>query len=538
MTDAPPALPPTTPDATGGGVVTDPRRQRLILIAMCTALIAVIASVSGLNVAQQELAVDLGASQSTLLWIINGYTMVLAALLLPIGAIGDRFGRKQVLLTGLAVFAVANVGAALATTSTWLLIARVVAGVGAAMIMPITLSVITASFPAEQRGRAVGIWAGFAGAGGILGLFFSSAMIDWFTWPWLFAMPAVFAVVAFVVSVVAVGNSKEDHGGRFDVVGSFLSALAIGGLVLGIHEGPERGWSDALTMVGLIGGGVALLAFLAWELRHSHPLLDIRVFKNRALSTGSLNLLLVFAVMFGLFLVLVQYLQAVLGYSALGASAGLLPMALVLMPLSTYSPTIAARFGTRTTMLTGTALFGVGLAMMATMASVDGGYLSIAPGLLVLAAGMGLSMTPSTTAITESLPVEKQGVASALNDTVREVGGALGVALLGSVLSSGYQSSISSTAEQLPAALRQPVEDGIGTALAVSPQLGDDATTVVNAAREAFVDGWRTSLWFGVVLAAIGFAYVAVRGPARRTAPVPEVEMPEGAPEAELVGAR
>ena len=242
-------------------------------------------------------------------------------------------------------------------------------------------------------------------------------------------------------------------------------------------------------MVGLIGGGVALLAFLAWELRQSHPLLDIRVFRSRALSTGSVNLLLVFAVMFGLFLVLVQYLQAVLGYSALGASAGLLPMALVLMPLSTYSPTIAARFGTKATLLTGTALFGVGLAMMAMMASVDGGYLSILPGLLVLAAGMGLAMTPSTTAITESLPVEKQGVASALNDTVREVGGALGVALLGSVLSSGYQSSISSTAEQLPAALRQPVEDGIGTALAVSPQLGDDATTVVNAARQAFVDG-------------------------------------------------
>ena len=507
------------------GVVTDPRRQRLILVAMCTALVAVIASVSGLNVAQQDLAVDLGASQGTLLWIINGYTMVLAALLLPIGAIGDRFGRKQVLLTGLVVFALANVGASLATTSTMLLIARITAGAGAAMIMPITLSVITASFPAGERGRAVGVWAGFAGAGGILGLFFSSAMIDWFTWPWLFAMPAVLSVVAFAVSVVAVGNSKEDHGGPFDVVGSVLSAVAIGGLILGIHEGPERGWSDTLTVLGLVTGAVALVAFVAWELRRTHPLLDIRVFRDRGLSTGSLNLLLVFAVMFGLFLVLVQFLQAVLGYSALQASAGLLPMAFVLMPLSTYSPRIAARVGTKATVLTGTGLFGVGLAMMATMASVDGGYWSIAPGLMVLAVGMGLVMTPSTTAITEGLPTEKQGVASALNDTVRELGGALGVALLGSVLSSGYRSGISATAEQLPAELRQPVEGGIGTALAVSDQLGADAATVVNAAREAFVEGWRTSMWVGVALAAVAFTYVALRGPARRGAPDPDLEL-------------
>ena len=228
------------------GVVTDPRRQRLILIAMCTALVAVVASVSGLNVAQQDLAVDLGASQSTLLWIINGYTLALAALLLPIGAIGDRWGRKRVLVTGLVVFALANIAAALAPSATALLVARVVAGAGAAMIMPVTLSVITSSFPAHERAKAVGIWAGFAGAGGILGLFFSSVMVDYFSWPWVFAMPArAVAGCAFAITLAAVGESREDHAGRFDVVGSVLSALAIGALVLGIHEGPEIGWTDA-----------------------------------------------------------------------------------------------------------------------------------------------------------------------------------------------------------------------------------------------------------------------------------------------------
>ena len=190
------------------------------------------------------------------------------------------------------------------------------------------------------------------------------------------------------------------------------------------------------------------------------------------------------------------------------------------MPMSTASPRIAARIGTRATVLTGTGLFGGGMALMAAMVSLDGGYWSIAPGLMVLAVGMGLVMTPSTTAITEALPKEKQGVASALNDTVRELGGAFGVALLGSVLSSGYRSSIATTAEGLPAELRRPVEDGIGTALATSGRLGMDAPAIVDAARQAFVDGWQTSMWVGAALAAVGFAYVALRGPAEPTSAV------------------
>ena len=307
------------------GVVTDPRRQRLILIAMCTALVAVVASVSGLNVAQQGLAVDLGASQSTLLWIINGYTLALAALLLPIGAIGDRWGRKRVLVAGLVVFALANVAAAMSPSASFLLVARVVAGAGAAMIMPVTLSVITSSFPSHERAKAVGIWAGFAGAGGILGLFFSSVMVDYFSWPWVFAMPAVLSGVAFAITLVAVGESRENHAGRFDVGGSVLSALAIGALVLGIHEGPEIGWTAPLTAIGLIVGVMALVGFIAWELRQEHPLFDVRLLRDRGLSSGALNLMILFAVMFGLFLVLVQFLQAVLGYSALHASVGLLP---------------------------------------------------------------------------------------------------------------------------------------------------------------------------------------------------------------------
>jgi EmrB/QacA subfamily drug resistance transporter len=494
-------------------VVTDPRRQRNILIAMCTALIAVIASVSGLNVAQQDLAIDLGASQGQLLWVINGYTLALAALLLPIGAIGDRWGRKPILLGGLAVFMGAQTLAGFSTTVEMLLVARIAAGIGAAMIMPVTLSVITSSFPAEQRARAVGIWSGFAGAGGILGLFVSSFLIDQFTWPWLFAMPVAFAAVSLVMTLRSVGNSREHKVGRFDTVGSVLSAVAIGGLVLGIHEGPEKGWTNGLTLVGLIAGVVALLGFVAWELRQEQPLLEIRLFANRGLAAGSLTLLIVFAVMFGIFLVLVQFMQAVLGYSALAAAGSLLPMMLVMMPLSAVSPTIAQRVGTRNVLMAGVGIFGVGLTLLAVMVSASGGYLSVIPGLIVVAVGIGLCMSPSTMTITESLPADKQGVGSALNDTVRELGGAVGIALLGSLVSAGYRSSVSGATTNLSPELASRVEEGIGSAFAAAGDLGSSSPSVLDAARDALVDGWRLSMWFGVALAAVAFVYLVVRGP-------------------------
>lgn len=496
--------------------VPDARERRLILVAMCTALIAVVASVSGLNVAQQQLATELGASQSELLWMINGYTVALAALLMPIGAIGDRWGRKHVLVGGLVLFVASNLVGALSGDVTQLLASRVAAGVGAAMIMPVTLSVITSSFPDDDRDRAIGVWAGFAGAGGILGLIASSIVVDNFTWPWVFAAPVAAAAVALVMTVSSVPNSKEHHEARFDTVGSVLSAVAVGGLVLGIHEGPEAGWTSPITVAGLVAGVVSALAFVAWELRQSHPLLDVRVFRNRMLASGSLNLMIVFGIMGGLFLVLVQFLQAALGYSALGASAGLLPMAALMMPLSSAAPLIARRVGTRTMFVVGIGSIAVGLALMAAMASVDGGYWSVVPGLVVLSVGIGLTMTPGTSAITGALPVEEQGVASALNDTVRELGGAVGIALVGSVLNAGYASSVADATTGLPPVAAATVEEGIGGAIAVATQMGAQGEPVLSAAREAFVDGWALSMWISTGLAVGAAVMAAVLTPGRR----------------------
>ena len=510
-------------------VVEDPRRRRLILAAMCIALVAVIASVSALNVAQQALALDLRASQNQLLWVINGYTLTLAALLMPIGAIGDRWGRKPILLIGLAVFTSANVASSLATTPNVLIALRVVAGVGAAMIMPVTLSVITTSFPAEERAKAIGTWAGFAGAGGILGLFASAAIIDNATWPWVFAVPIVLAAASFALTAASVPHLREHVTAGFDTAGTVLSVLAVGGWVLALQEGPADGWTANLTLAGLTAGIAGTVLFIAVELRQDHPLLDVRLFAIRGLASGSINLFVVFAVMFSLFLVLIQFLQAVLGYSALAAACGLLPMALIMMPLSTVAPTIADRLGVRRTLVAGMLLLAGGLTALGVLADAERGYWSILPGLLVLATGVGLSMSPSTAAITSSLPEEKQGVASALNDTVREMGGAVGIALIGSVVNAAFRSNIEPATASLPAELAERANEGIGGALAAAGQLGPRGTTLLAAARDAFVDGMRPGLLLAASVALAAAGYTALWGP--RTSTPAQADEESGASE-------
>jgi EmrB/QacA subfamily drug resistance transporter len=517
-TTRPPSAPgvvpgPATPDDAHGVVVEGRGRQRLVLAAMCVALVAVVASVSGLNVAQAALAEDLGATQSQLLWIINGYTLALAALLMPVGAAGDRWGRKPILLVGLVAFAVTNLASAFATDTSVLIALRVLAGVSAAMVMPVTLSVITTSFPSEEQARAIGTWAGFAGAGGIIGLFVSAAIIDYATWPWVFALPVLLAATSFVLSVAFVPHSVEHIEAGFDVAGSFLSIFAVGGLVLAFHEGPERGWTDTVTIAALVTGIVASAAFVVVELRRSHPLLDVRIFAIRGLAAGSVNLFVVFAVMFSLFLMLVQYLQAILGYSALRAASGLLPMAVMMMPLSTVAPSLAERFGFRRVLVTGMLAMACGLVVFALLADPDGGYLTVLPGTLILGVGVGLTMSPSTAAITSSLPEEKQGVASSLNDTVREMGGAVGIALIGSVLSSAYQSNVEPATSGFPPEVAEPVAEGIGGALAVAERLGPAGVDVVEAARQAFVDGMVPALLLAAALSAAAAVFTLLRGP-------------------------
>ncbi|MEY2969154.1 MAG: hypothetical protein RIQ64_1781 [Actinomycetota bacterium] len=498
---------------TDDALVRDPRALRNILIGMITALVAVIAAMSGLNVAQQQMATGLGASQNGVLWIINSYTLMLAASLLPVGAIGDRWGRKKVLATGLVVFGLATAASLFANSTTTMIAARVVAGVGAAMIMPVTLSIITSSFPPENRGKAIGIWAGFAGGGGMIGLFVSAFALDVLSWRWVFAMPLALVGVSMYFTGRYAPESRDDSEHPFDVAGSVLSLLAVGGVVLGVHEGPERGWSDPLTLAGLIVGVVSCVAFVAAERRHVNPLLDVRLFRDRRLSSSTVGLVILFAAMFGVFLVLFPFFQAVLGWSSLRSASAMLPMMFVMMPLSTNAPKIAARFGRRATMTTGLIFFTGGLVVMAAFATVERGYSAVLPGLILIGLGMGLTMTPATEAITESLPAEKQGVASAINDTTRELGATVGVALLGSILSAGFRASIDGKLADLPEAIREPAGDGLASAFGVAAGAGKDAPRIIDAAQHAFVEAWVNSMWLGAGLVALAAVYVAVLGP-------------------------
>ncbi|EFD71585.1 LOW QUALITY PROTEIN: integral membrane transporter, partial [Streptomyces lividans TK24] len=353
--------PPVRAPETGGGNTPDARQLRAILIAVSVALMAVVASVSGLNVAQTHMAVEFGASQSTVLWIINIYTLALAALLLPLGAVGDRLGRRPMLVAGLGVFGAASVLAGLAPSAEVMLAARVAGGAGAAMIMPVTLAVITSTFPEEQRGKAIGVWTGVAGGGGILGMFLSALLVDVADWRLLFVLPVVLVLVALAMALKSVPDSRETAAHRFDTVGALISTVAVTGLIFVLQEGPERGWTDPVTLTGLVAGITAAVGFVAWELRRRDAaLLDVRLFRERGLAGGSITLLVVFGVQAGIAVVLFPYFQAVLGWSGLLSTVALMPMAVMMMATSGLAPMLAARVGSRATMAAGIALAGVG----------------------------------------------------------------------------------------------------------------------------------------------------------------------------------
>ena len=505
---------------TADPIIRESRRRRTILIGVCIALMAVIASVSGLNVAQPQLALAFDASQSDIVWMINIYTITLAALLLPLGAAGDRRGRKTVLIAGLVVFGAASAAAGLAPTIEVMLAARLLCGVGAAMIMPVTLAVITSTFPAEERSKAIGVWTAVCGGGGVLGMFVSAVLVDVASWRWLFVLPVVLVLAALPMALRAIPNSREVPERNFDFVGALTSMIAVVGFIFALTEGPEQGWTAPVTLLGLLFGAGGAIGFALWELRQAAPLLDVRLFRTRALASGSVSLLAVFGVPSGIFLVLYPYFQAVLGWSGLVSTLALMPMLVLMIASSGLAPRLTARIGVRLAMATGIFLGLAGLALMAILVSVDGGYLSVLPGYVVMGLGMGLSMTPSTEAITSSLPRERQGVASALNDIAREFGSGLGIALLGAVLTAGYGKAIDSRLEGVPAGAADTARKGIASALAIADEAQPYSKALFRSAQESFVRGWQEAMWAGVIMMTIVLVFVLVRGPERTNSSV------------------
>jgi EmrB/QacA subfamily drug resistance transporter len=484
-----------------------------ILAVVALALMTVVSAVSGLNVALPDLARETGASQTEITWIVDAYTVVFAGLLLFAGALGDRFGRRGLLATGLAVFGVAAGLGMITSDPQQLIVLRALMGVGAAAIMPTTLSVITTSFPEEDRPKAIGVWVGVAGGGAVLGLFGSGILLEFFSWSSFFGLNVALATVALVGTLIVVPNSVDADPPRLDVVGGLLSLVGVAGAVFGIIEGSERGWSDSLTLTGLTAGAVALAAFVLWELRVDKPMLDPRLFKNRAFSAGTLTVMVQFFATFGLFFVVIQYLQFVAGHSALGAAVALLPLPLVMIPLARNAPRIAKHVGFRRLAPLGLALTAAGLVVVSQV-DVDLTYVTFAAGLVLFAAGMGLAGTPSTTAITESLPESKQGVASAVNDTARELGSALGIAVLGSVLNQQYRDGMTEAVHGMPPVVADGAESSIAfTQSEQVGQLGPAAEQLVSAAQHAFVNGISGALGIAAVIVAVTAVAVAFLAP-------------------------
>ncbi|MBW8486409.1 MFS transporter [Actinomadura parmotrematis] len=493
-----------------------PTAHRAVLPVVMLSLATVVSAVVSLNVAIPSIARDTRASQTELSWIIDAYALVFAALLLLGGAIGDRYGRRRALLGGLAVFGAASAAAMAATDPAWLIAIRGVLGAGAALVMPATLSTITSTFPPERRARAVGAWAGVAGASAILGLLVSGSLLEAWSWRSVFVLNIALALVAMAATAAVVPESADPAAPRLDLTGALFTVAGLGTGVYSIIEAPAAGWASARTLGGLALALAILAGFVRWELSRPNPLIDPRLFRVRAFSAGALSVTVQFFAFFGFVFLILQYLQLVRGDRPIVAAVSLLPMAAAMMPAARgLAPRLVARAGQRPVNVAGLVLVAAGLLVLSRL-DAGSGYWLLLGGLLPLGAGMGLAMTPATTAITDALPAAKQGVGSAVNDLARELGGALGIAVLGSVLQSSYRSAFE------PRGLPAPVAAQAESSVAVASRLGPQ---IAGQAHEAFASGLQTALL--IAAAAVAVTAVAVAAllhragePAAEPAPV------------------
>ena len=514
-------------DGSGGGGGADRHhatnsRRWLTLAVLCVTSLLVSFDTTVLNAALPSIVRTLGATTSQLQWIVDAYAVVFAGLLLSMGGLGDRLGRKWLFMAGLLVFGVGSALAAYSGGADRLMASRAIMGAGAAALMPGTLSILTNVFTeSRERVRAIGVWSGATGLGVAIGPILGGYLVTHYWWGSVFLVNVPVVVIGLIAACWLVPNSRDQNGSRADPVGAVLSFLGLGTLLWAIIEASGRGWTSKPIVGSLTAAAVMLGSFVVWERHIDHPLLPLTFFRNRRYSVAISALALTLFALLGMFFLMTQYLQSVLGYSALGAGFRIAPVAVALLVVAPISVLLARRFGSKVVVAAGLALVALGLGLLSTTTSGDTYTHCIAP-FAILGVGVALALAPSTESIMGSLPAGRAGVGSATNDAAMQVGGALGVGVLGTALSLRYRHLLDPLLVHagVAAPVRRVIGSSLGGALAVAARApGRQATVLVMEARRAFVEGMDLALIIAAAVVAAAAVLIGLLLPARSTVP-------------------
>ncbi|WP_328425631.1 MFS transporter [Streptomyces sp. NBC_00443] len=492
-------------------------RRWWALLVLCLSLLIVVMANTSLIVAAPGMTRDLDLTSSDLQWVIDGYTVPYAALMLVLGAIGDKYSRRGALIVGLLIFAGGSVMGSLVDETALVITARAVMGVGAAVVMPATLSLLVAIFPRGERAKAITGWTATSGLAIAVGPLVAGWLLEDHAWGSTFLINVPIAIVAAVGALALVPPSKAAGMGRIDYVGGLLSIVSVGSLVYAAIEGPHFGWG-AGPIAAAVAAGVGLLAFVAWELRHPHPMLDVRKFAQRPFSGSMLAVLFFFFGTFGSLYYATQYLQFVLGYGALETGVRLLPLAGAVFVGAAVTGRLTPKLGVKAMVVSGMVIGTAGVFLL-TLIDQGSSYTDFLASLIMLGFAIGLSVSPATDTIMGSFPESELGVGGGANDTSLELGGALGIAILGSLLGTAYRDKLTELiGGQLPHSALETAKDSVGGGLAVAQEVAKNpaggaqqAQALVDAVHEAFAHGVaQTSLIGGIIMAAGTLIVLAV----------------------------
>jgi EmrB/QacA subfamily drug resistance transporter len=507
------------------------RRRWAILGVLVTSVFLVVVDNTIVNVALPTLSRELGATTSQLQWIVDAYALVFAGLLLAFGSLGDRFGRKGAMQLGLVLFGATSVWAAFAGSAEGLIAARAAMGIGAALVFPATLAILSNVFTdPSERAKAIGIWSATTGLAVALGPVTGGWLLEHFWWGSVFLVNIPIILVALPLGAVLLPTSKDPDAGRLDPVGLATSIAAIALLVFTVIEAPHKGWTSLDTLGGFAVFAALFATFIWWERRRRDPMLDVTVFRNPRFSAASFSVAVAFFGLFGFIFLITQYFQFVRGYSTLEAGLHTLPFAVAAGVTAPIAARLALRFGTTRIVAAGLASMSIGFAWASTVTADSSYWAVIVPQMVFIAAGLTLTTAPSTEAILGSLPKEKAGVGSAVNDTTRELGGTLGVAVVGSVFSSLYGPRILERLSGLPIpaeALDAASESVQAAAMIAEVAPPEGRQLILDATRDAFLEGLHSGVRVAAVATALGAVLALVFLPARGVdlnAPTPDSE--------------